>query len=916
MTEQREILRFGPFTRDRGEDCLEIRGERVAITRQSLAVLDVLLDTAGELVTKEALIARAWSRPYVTDDALSKRLHELRRALGDHARGPRYIETVPRLGFRFIVPVERVAASASAVSLLGREAELVQLVRWRHDVAQQRPQMVAISGEPGIGKSRLLETFLASEDGSATVLRGHCSVQSQLQPFMPVLTALAEAVRHDDELRSALIAFAPTWARAIPELAHGPDSMPATSQQRLLLELCTALDQAAASRPQILAIEDIHWADASTLALLDYIGRRRAQTAMMVLVTFREQGLAASTEAGALLVNLIGRDSMRTLSLARFREDTVKLWLRQEFGALGDEMAPLMFEHSLGLPLYLNWLIEDCRSRMRDAGAIDEDSLQRRLPESLGRLFQIQLSSLSAVERRLIEAGAVTGAAFVPAGLASMTDLGVSDVETALHKLLAAGQLVCRTDLLNDRVQIAHELLRQAVYDALDETRRAALHSRYADVLLAAANFDQGVLAHHLTLAGRRAEAIEARVAAARAAQATHAALECIDHLEAAIDLLRRESDSSQRNDRLTALYEKLYGVYRTAHGYNRPRVHELADEIVRLGSISTIPKVRYKSLGVQFGHAMMCGRVPWVLTHAAELDRQALEFGEPGSLVAAHSLIGEAHLYAGQLAAASQRLATCRDLLAAMSQAESALWSSGIHRLLALVQVELGQFAAARESVERGLDNATTPYQQAMCLYNGYAVHALHGDFAGGEPYVTQLEAIVRQYDFMEIEIWASLARAMVTVETGDPEAALPLTLEGRRLLEERGTNLFRGLVHMAEARARARLGDADGAYRTLDEGIAISRRQGEFGCVANVLFTRGEIGLWLNRPQAADDLRAACEQARRNGSTLWQVRDLAFLATVDPSCLSELKQLVRGIETLPADVQRIADQIGLGAM
>ena len=123
MREQPEVLRFGPFTRDRGKDCLETGGERVAITRQSLAVLDVLLDTAGELVTKEALIARAWSRPYVTDDALSKRVQELRRALGDDARGPRYVETVPRLGFRFIAPVERVAASTAAVCLLGRGAQ-------------------------------------------------------------------------------------------------------------------------------------------------------------------------------------------------------------------------------------------------------------------------------------------------------------------------------------------------------------------------------------------------------------------------------------------------------------------------------------------------------------------------------------------------------------------------------------------------------------------------------------------------------------------------------------------------------------------------------------------------------------------------------------------------------------------------
>lgn len=116
-----------------------------------------------------------------------------------------------------------------------------------------------------------------------------------------------------------------------------------------------------------------------------------------------------------------------------------------------------------------------------------------------------------------------------------------------------------------------------------------------------------------------------------------------------------------------------------------------------------------------------------------------------------------------------------------------------------------------------------------------------------------------------------------------------------------------------MAEARARARLGDAQGAYRTIDEGIEISRHQGEFGCLANVLFTRGEIGLWLNRPEAREDLLAAYEQARCNGSTLWQLRDLAFLATVEPSCLPALETLLREVDAVPVDVRRIAGRLGL---
>ena len=553
------------------------------------------------------------------------------------------------------------------------------------------------------------------------------------------------------------------------------------------------------------------------------------------------------------------------------------------------------------------------RFTMSESGGIDADTLQRTLPVSLGRLFQIQLSSLSPSERQVVEASAIIGTPFLPASIAALTNQSERDAEDTLRKLLAGGQLVHRADLLNRTYQLAHELLRQAVYDAIGESRKTELHSSYADALIASTNVDRSVLAHHFTLAERWAEAIEAHVAAAHTSRDTHAALECIDHLEAAIDLSRRHAVFPPRDDWLYSVHENLYSIYRTTHGYTRPRVHELVNEIAHLGGTSANLKIRCKSLSVQIGHAMMCGRVPWGLERSAELDKLTAELGEPGRLVEANSLLGEANLYAGNLQEALERLGRCQELLATMPGSNSARWDSGVHRLLALVQVELGQFPAACLSVEQGLAKAATPFQQAMCLYNGYSVHALQGDFTGGEPYVARLESIVRQYDFMEIEIWASMTRAMVTVETGDPETALRLTLAGRRLLEEGGTNLFRGLVHMAEGRARARLGDAKGAYRTLDEGSEIARRQGEFGCLANVLFTRGEIGLWLNRSEAHDDLVAALEQARRNGSLLWQVRDLAFLATVDPSRLPELKKLLQHIDAVPVDVRRIAGQSGL---
>ena len=111
-------------------------------------MLDVLLDAAGDLVSKDTLIARAWPRQHVTAAAVSKRLHELRRVLAD-AHAPRYLEIVPREGFRFIAPVR--PPSMIATRLVGRARELAHIRQWQRQTALGTQLTVAVSGEPGVG---------------------------------------------------------------------------------------------------------------------------------------------------------------------------------------------------------------------------------------------------------------------------------------------------------------------------------------------------------------------------------------------------------------------------------------------------------------------------------------------------------------------------------------------------------------------------------------------------------------------------------------------------------------------------------------------------------------------------------------------------------------------------------------------
>ncbi len=178
-----QLLGFGPYRLDLGREQVWKGKHAVKLPPKALALLRVLVTRAGQVVTKEELLEVGWPQTVVSDDALTSCLQELRRALGDDARHPRYIETVHRRGFRFIAPVAASAAPVSSFKfqvsgtktrnqkletsnqkletlLVGRAPELAQLHGWLEKALRGERQVVFVTGEPGIGKTTLVEAFL------------------------------------------------------------------------------------------------------------------------------------------------------------------------------------------------------------------------------------------------------------------------------------------------------------------------------------------------------------------------------------------------------------------------------------------------------------------------------------------------------------------------------------------------------------------------------------------------------------------------------------------------------------------------------------------------------------------------------------------------------------------------------------
>ena len=306
-TGQEQTVHFGPF-------CLDLRAGRlmhesrpVRLRPKTFAVLRHLVQRAGALVTKDELLDAVWGDTAVTENTLTQSIGELRRTLKDDSTPPRFIETVHHRGFRFIALTTsdtRAPGSESAVSpptantfAIGRAAELRRLDEALSKAKRGQRQVVFVTGEPGIGKTTLIHTFLA---GSATIqaLTAGGQAVEQLgsrEPYLAVLDALGRLARIADpqHVVGLLRRNAPAWLAQMPWLLEPADaaslrqSLIDVRPERMLREFAVFLEEFSSTVTLILVLEDLHWSDPSTIELLLMLAQRSDPARLLVIATYR-----------------------------------------------------------------------------------------------------------------------------------------------------------------------------------------------------------------------------------------------------------------------------------------------------------------------------------------------------------------------------------------------------------------------------------------------------------------------------------------------------------------------------------------------------------------------------------------------------------------------------------------------------
>jgi DNA-binding winged helix-turn-helix (wHTH) protein len=298
-----ESLRFGPFRFDPVDKRVWRGSDTVHLTPKSFDVLHGLVLHAGRLVTKRELLEDVWSGVHVGDGVLKVCIREIRRALGDAAQAPRFVETIHGRGYRFIAPLEREPAPRVGLwrrspAFVGRTAELERLRAALVRARQGDRQIVFVTGEPGIGKTSLVDAFLdeASADRAVIIAKGHCLEQAVAgEAYLPVLEALGRLCRAPggEQVVPILRKYAPTWLVQMPFLVTPADrgnltrEMRGTTRDRMLREITEALETLTAEAPLVLVLEDLHWSDHATGDLIGWLARGRGPGQLLLVGTYR-----------------------------------------------------------------------------------------------------------------------------------------------------------------------------------------------------------------------------------------------------------------------------------------------------------------------------------------------------------------------------------------------------------------------------------------------------------------------------------------------------------------------------------------------------------------------------------------------------------------------------------------------------
>lgn len=807
-------------------------------------------------------------------------------------------------------PDRRSGAHGPRTRLVGRDGELTILRQnWRRATSGEG-QTVLLTGEAGIGKSRIVETLLDElrADPNFAELRLYASSVHTATAFRPFimefvrragfsdgepaadrlekLEALVERLGLDPEVYMAPLAstlsvdLAGRYARAAD---------PSVVNYRFQAACAALIDATAGDRTLALLIEDLHWADPSTLEFIDQWVTETARRRCLMILTFRPNFDCSWRD----------ENHLSTLNLNRLsRVESQELIALVAPKPLPEEVAATIVQRTDGVPLF----IEELTKMVLESGLMEEEDAAFRLsrplpplaiPDSLQNSLMARLDRLSNV-KEVAQIAAAIGRRFRQGLLSAATHAPEAELQAALNRLIEA-ELLHRYGFPPDvEYEFRHALVQDAAYSSMLKSTRQRVHSRIAAAMAAepkARTLEPEIIARHYLNGGAPVEAVPFSFAAGRRALDASAHREAIQHFTNALDHLEEMSDGPDRR-RLELDIRMAFGVpLQTVRGYAHTSVRENYDRVealaTEIGATSELMPLyygmsRYHMLSANYREARIGGEK---LLAAAEAAEDAI------FLAAGRRILASILFYTGRLDEARELMfevldsGLLEDDYSTARQVDVVDFRVAANAYTAWVEFSQGRPNEARAYAAQSIEVAeslTHRFSVAFATCFASWTHEFCGDRERARALAAQGLAMSREHGFQFWIGWTEVILAATGGERKPGLSAAGYAREGLADWKEVGSRLGLSYLLSLTVKLLAIEGEKDEAEQVLDQAEAFIAESGEQFWAPEILRLRGVLRR-RSQPKAAETLlRRAMAEADAMGARLLALRATLSLAEI----------------------------------
>ena len=775
--------------------------------------------------------------------------------------------------------------------MVNRAEEIALLLKRSAEVESGATRFLCLEGEPGCGKSRLVQELRHRLADRMTAVSLPCSQYHRHTAFYPLLQQLTRGLQFSAEEGPALrLARLSAWvdalglprARVVPPIANMlglavPGQAPAPDARRerarffdAMLDIGEAL---MASRPMLLVVEDAQWCDPSLAEFLALAATRFRERRMLMVLTCRTGDRPAFTPPDAEILTLGHLSETHSHDLAR---------LAAGGRNLPEALVREIVQRSDGVPLYVEELtrslIESGVLVLRGESYVSAGGGSTlAIPNSLQDSLMARLDRLT-LGRDLVRLAAVFGRTVWHQSLAAASDLPPRDFDAALGEIQDAGILLTTRDEGQRAYTFRHALLQQTAYQSLVRPQRLALHRRVAKALDATrpelASKRPEALAIHLERAGDLPRAIALWGEAGRHAVANSANVEAIAHFRAGLALIRQLPPGPDRDSRELAELLSLGAAQLSVHGFAAPEVEDTYRSALRLTETAPASPAILPALWGLWGYYVVAARLAEAETVARDFLRRSRLADQSQTMCEAHYCLGVSQFYRGALADAEAELSAA---VASFDPGQRPRYFQlfGVDlgtcalAYLGWVRALLGQAKAARDAARRASSTAETVghrFSQCFALTFGAQTLLFLNDTTAARPVAEQAAALAEAQGYGQMAAQAMMQLGRCAERDGDP-AATDRVIEGFRRYRATGAILASPYALAWIAEGEAARGDLAAADRALDGALSLSDTSGECYFDAEIFRLKANLHATGTTP----------ETPRRTGERLQQAAAIA---------------------------------------